>query len=421
MSTTPSPGELMRLRTELLQQRASLFDPETGLPALPAMVDSVRRMLDDRESVQVLLVRVEQEHDLERLLGWERYDGMLRRLADLLRSAAMDGAGQRHLLCQECVRGDTFLLFVNDHQEASRIASVLQVGLWLQDEDRGEPTRLALRTGRGVIHRQLAQRLERCIHRGVLDARLDFHRRGEALDAVRRGELERLLRDRAVTILFQPILRQADGFCVGHEALARGPAGTYLEPAENLFGFAQRAGLLGEVELLCLGRSLEAAARLPGRATVFVNMSIDGLEFLQSHAGGLRRAVERGGWQPDRFVLEITERTCAENPEQLKASISDLRRAGFRIAIDDMGTGYSSLHLLAELEPDFIKLDQMLVRNLSHEPIKQNLVSAIAGFAATSRAAVIAEGVETAAEAEILEALGVHLVQGFYFALPRAL
>jgi EAL domain-containing protein (putative c-di-GMP-specific phosphodiesterase class I) len=86
-----------------------------------------------------------------------------------------------------------------------------------------------------------------------------------------------------------------------------------------------------------------------------------------------------------------------------------------------MGTGYSSLNVLAELQPDFIKLDHMLVRDLATKPIKRNLVSAIIGFATTSSAVVIAEGVERADEATVLQELGVTLLQGHYFGHPKTL
>jgi EAL domain-containing protein (putative c-di-GMP-specific phosphodiesterase class I) len=103
----------------------------------------------------------------------------------------------------------------------------------------------------------------------------------------------------------------------------------------------------------------------------------------------------------------------------LRERVAALRKDGFRIAIDDMGTGYSALHVLAELQPEFIKLDKMLVRDLADEPIKRNLVSAITGFAKDSQSVVIAEGVETEGEVEILQELGIELQQGYFFGYPE--
>lgn len=229
-----------------------------------------------------------------------------------------------------------------------------------------------------------------------------------------------MLRDRTVQTLFQPIFRLPKRTIEGYEALSRGPQGSYLEAAENLFGFTERAGLLGEVELLCIERALENSRRLEPDSVLFLNLSIHGLDYLETEGVGLVETVLRAGLRSEQIVLEITERTYADNPDLLRSWIREIRREGFRIAIDDMGTGYSALHLVADLEPDFIKLDQMLVRELAGSPIKQNLVAAVIRFARDSRAQVIAEGVERADEAEVLTDLGVHLVQGFYFGVPRA-
>jgi len=128
--------------------------------------------------------------------------------------------------------------------------------------------------------------------------------------------------------------------------------------------------------------------------------------------------VRQAGWSPRECVLEITEHTYAEDPDRIKQRILKLRQQGFRVAIDDMGTGFSSLNTLAELRPDYIKLDHMLVRGVAKEPIKRNLISAITGFARTSQALVIAEGVEHQEEISALMELGVFLLQGYYFGRP---
>jgi EAL domain-containing protein (putative c-di-GMP-specific phosphodiesterase class I) len=179
--------------------------------------------------------------------------------------------------------------------------------------------------------------------------------------------------------------------------------------------------MLGEVELLCLERALANAARLPKGSVLFVNLSMLGLEYIESDADGLVGRITAAGRSSGECVLEITERTYAESPNRLRERLVELRKLGFRIAIDDMGTGYSALHVLADLQPDFIKLDKMLVRDLAAEPIKRNLVSAITGFAQTSKSVVIAEGVETEDEVAVLLDLGVELQQGFFFGYPEIL
>ncbi len=419
MSDDQRMNDLVELRTRLLQYRASLFDPSTKLPTLPVVMDRVRRLLDDKGSVPVFVIRLEHEEHLERIIGWERYDAMLcnvsRYLGDVLaRSVACDV-----ILCQEAVRGDVFIMFLADRSEAGELNDVLGDGISITEEDSGDTSLMALQVGKGLITRRPAERTERAIYSGILQARQDFHRRGEVLDEARLVEARRVLADRSITTLFQPIVGLPEQDVLGYEALSRGPSGSYLGPAENFFGFAERSGILGEVEHLCVELALQRAVRLPASAMLFINLSNHGLEYLDSIGTGLAEIVEASPMGPERCVLEITERTYAESRAALKHRVRDLREAGFRIAIDDMGTGYSALHVLAELEPDFIKLNHVLVRDLPGEPIKQNLVSAITSFAGTSHSVVIAEGVEREDEMMALVDLGVMLQQGFYFGHPK--
>jgi EAL domain-containing protein (putative c-di-GMP-specific phosphodiesterase class I)/GGDEF domain-containing protein len=408
----------VELETRILQYRASLFDPVTKLPTLPVVLDRIRRMLDERGTLQVLLVRIEHEQNLERIVGWERYDAVLRSVAGHLSGLLESAAGSSSLLCQENVRGDIFLVILADHFEAGRLHDALIEGITITDET-GESELFAVRVGQGVIKMRPALRVERTIYNGILEARQDFHRRGEALDQARLDEVRRILRERNIRTLFQPIVRLPGREIVGFEALSRGPKGSYLETADNLFGFTERAGMLGEVELLCLDRAIDSARRLPKGSVLFLNLSMLGLEYIEAEGTGLHGRLEEVGRAPAECVLEITERTYAESASRLRERVAELRKHGFRIAIDDMGTGYSALHVLAELQPDFIKLDKMLVRDLQDEPIKRNLVSAIIRFARDSQSIVIAEGVETEDEVEVLRELGIELQQGFFFGYPE--
>jgi EAL domain-containing protein (putative c-di-GMP-specific phosphodiesterase class I)/GGDEF domain-containing protein len=409
----------VELKTRILQYRASLFDPVTKLPTLPVVIDRIRRMLDERGTLQVLLVRIEHEQNLERIVGWERYDAVLSSVAGHLSGLLEVAAGSGSILCQENVRGDIFIVILADHFEAGRLHDSLVDGISITHET-GESEKVAVRVGQGVIKMRPALRVERTIYNGILEARQDFHRRGEALDQARLDEVRRILRDELVRTLFQPIVRVPDREIIGFEALSRGPEGSYLESADNLFGFTERAGMLGEVELLCVDRALQNSKMLPQGAVLFINLSMLGLEYIESEGLGLTARTEQAGRSPTECVLEITERTYAESASRLRERIAELRKHGFRIAIDDMGTGYSALHVLAELQPDFIKLDKMLVRDLPEEPIKRNLVSAITGFARDSQSIVIAEGVETEDEVGTLEELGIDLQQGFFFGYPEA-
>ncbi len=423
MSETPTRGssgpDLVELEAQLLQYRANLFDTGTELPTVPLLLDDVRRMLDVEDVVRVYVMRIEQEQSLESMVGWETYDEMLALVARYLEDVLLSLSDGRAVLGVDSVRGDRFVLFVTGRRQPQDLARALQAPITIQAKGDSPPEEIRLRVGQGTVERDAALRIERCIYKGIEAATQDFERRGMELDLERRHELTRVLRDRTIRVLFQPIVRLPQRTVVGYEALSRGPEGTYLEPAENLFGFAEREGMLGELERLCVEKALGAAHRLPLGSNLLINLSYVGMDYFDDNRGGLGYLVRQSGWSPREFVLEITERTYARDPEKVKRHIAEMRRQGFRFAIDDMGTGYSSLNIVADLQPDYIKLDHMLVHDLHHEPIKRNLVQAITGFARTSQSLIIAEGVEQAEEASTLQDLGVFLLQGFYFGRPK--
>jgi EAL domain-containing protein (putative c-di-GMP-specific phosphodiesterase class I) len=121
-----------------------------------------------------------------------------------------------------------------------------------------------------------------------------------------------------------------------------------------------------------------------------------------------------------RVVLEITERAKLETVPEVESRIAKLRAAGFRVAIDDIGAGYSGLTSFTLLRPDFVKIDMALVRNIHQDPVKRRLTGLLVQLCQDLEIGVIAEGVEIAEERDALLALGCSLLQGYLFAKPAA-
>ena len=122
---------------------------------------------------------------------------------------------------------------------------------------------------------------------------------------------------------------------------------------------------------------------------------------------------------PGKIVLEITERTAIKDYPRFQEYLAAFREQGFRFAVDDAGSGYAGLGSIANLAPDYIKLDISLISNIDTNFLKQNLVETMVQFAEGQNAKVIAEGVERREEFETVKALGVHLTQGFLFHKPK--
>ena len=225
--------------------------------------------------------------------------------------------------------------------------------------------------------------------------------------AVRRS-IQLLCEPGIVESVVQPVVRPADHLIVGYEALARMP----LEPAHPpdwWLAQAARVGLRKNLEIACL----VAASRLgpiPEGRLLFVNLSPSLLA--DPAALALLDAL------PDRLVIELTEQEAVADYTLLRHDLTPWLSRGVRVAIDDTGAGYSSLRHVIELTPDFLKLDRELVRDLDTDKNRRALVRAMAAFAREVGTSVIAEGVETQTELDILCEAEVHLVQGYLLARP---
>ena len=132
-----------------------------------------------------------------------------------------------------------------------------------------------------------------------------------------------------------------------------------------------------------------------------------------------REALAAGGLTPGDVVIEITERLAVERKTAFAEALARLKECGFRLAVDDMGTGYSSLQALAEIQPEYLKFDVSLVRDIHKSPIKRSLLESLRDFAGKIEARVIAEGIEQPEELDALLALGIELGQGFLFHTER--
>jgi EAL domain-containing protein (putative c-di-GMP-specific phosphodiesterase class I) len=215
---------------------------------------------------------------------------------------------------------------------------------------------------------------------------------------------------------YHPIVVAATGEVYGYEALSRGSLRGLRSP-EVLFGVAEEANLIWELSRLCRRRAIEGlAVNLEPHHLLFLN--IDPHDFRDPTFRYLD-LDELGIEHPERIVLEITERTAITDYPAFQEYLRTFRERGFRFAVDDAGSGYAGLGSIANLSPDYIKLDLSLISGIDTNFMKQNLVETMVTFANEHGIKVIAEGVEREEEYETIKALGLHFAQGFLFHQPR--
>jgi EAL domain-containing protein (putative c-di-GMP-specific phosphodiesterase class I) len=169
-----------------------------------------------------------------------------------------------------------------------------------------------------------------------------------------------------------------------------------------------------ELELACLRASLALLPRLPAGASLTANLSVPMLSDPRVSA----LLAEQDSLQ--LLIIEVTEEALARDDGSMLESLMALRAQGVRFAVDDIGAGYSGLGQLAALAPTYLKLDRSLVQDIDTDPTKRSLVAAMTGYANSIDALLVAEGVETDGELELLASLGVPLIQGYRLARPGA-
>jgi EAL domain-containing protein (putative c-di-GMP-specific phosphodiesterase class I) len=220
----------------------------------------------------------------------------------------------------------------------------------------------------------------------------------ETLDAILVGE--------QLYPRFQPIVHLHRRAIHGYEGLIRGPSDSPLHSPARLFGAAVRHGRLLELDYLARRLVIRqyARLRLPGR--LFINISPEVLMSPGYTSGLTQSYLEDCGLAPDRVVLEITETQPVADYELIRAAVEHYREAGFAIAIDDLGAGYSGLKLWSEMAPDFVKIDRHFLSGIDGDRVKYQFVRSILEISHALGCQVIAEGVETAAEYAVVRRLG---------------
>jgi len=221
----------------------------------------------------------------------------------------------------------------------------------------------------------------------------------------------------AFSMAFQPIVDPAAGRVFAYEALVRGAsdgtAATVLASVteQNRYAFDQR----------CRVRAIELAAEL-GLAEAGAALSINFMpNAIYRPDVCIRTTLDtarRVGFPTDRIIFEFTEDQQIREPQRVREILVAYRGMGFRTAIDDFGAGYAGLGLLADFQPDIIKLDMGMIRGVDRDRVRRAIVAGIVAVCAGLDIKVIAEGVETADEHAALADLGITLFQGFLFARP---
>jgi diguanylate cyclase (GGDEF)-like protein len=229
-----------------------------------------------------------------------------------------------------------------------------------------------------------------------------------------------VLATRALRPVYQPIFSMSTGRAIGYEGLVRPAGGAPFGDASSLFGAAEAADRTVELDLACLETVAEGATLPDSDAYLSVNLSPRTLESNLFRVGELKAIFQRQGIPLHRIVLELTEREQVEDLDQLRANVEACRRAGLRLAADDVGAGNAGLRLLSEVHFDIVKIDLSLVQGGVMQDPSHAVLRALQELAAQWKASIVAEGVETAEQLSVIRSLGVTAGQGYLLGRPAS-
>lgn len=412
---------------ELLRYEELLYDRLTGFPTLAVMIERARELLDRLGEITVLYIHFVWYEKIEEIYGWQKLDDVLENTAEALREFyAREHASAENIMMVSHIADDDFILFTQvppspDLAERRLKALSQELETYLRqrvENDHGEDIAAlcGIYVGAATVFRNPKIRTERLIYRGIREA-AQAARGAEEWERSRKvSDLKATIREGAVFIEYHPIILNSNEEIYGYEALARGSRRELRSP-EVLFEVAEEANMLWELSRLLRKRAVEGIiSELKEGQYLFLN--VDPHDFNDPSFRNLDPA-ELGITEPGRVVLEITERTAIKDYPRFQEYLAAFRERGFKFAVDDAGSGYAGLGSIANLAPDYIKLDISLISNIDTNFLKQNLVETLVNFANGQGAKVIAEGVERREEFETVRDLGVHLTQGFLFHKPR--
>lgn len=243
------------------------------------------------------------------------------------------------------------------------------------------------------------------------------------MDDKSREQLDKIIDEKQIRTVFQPIVSLRDGTVMGHEALSRMTCESQISSPEQLFQLAGQSERLWDLELLCRTTALRTAfhgsSKDPDKK-LFLNVNPNVMHDEKFRHGFTKDYLKQYGIRPENIIFEITERNTVSDMESFRGTVNHYKEQNYNIAIDDVGAGFSGLNLISDIHPHYIKLDMNLIRGIDTDRIKFALVKSMVDLSKTTNILLIAEGVETREELITLVSLGVQYAQGFFLQKPNS-
>ena len=403
----------------------SRHDPVTGALTRSALLEEAQRLLAAGTALSLVMLDLRRFRAINDTLGHSQGDVLLKLVVARLRNMGPDAVAR--------LGGDNFALLA-PAMEPGKLAGYCEtVAEWLSfpyQLDDGHRAIIAASAGatNSVLSGANAETMLSHADMALSEAKKG---KGIAVRLFEQGMDDRLhksqkmdaalreaLRLQNLTLLYQPQIDLKTGKVIGAEALSRwtDPTLGIISPADFVPA-AEETGLIVELGAWVFEMACREATTWPAHLRLSVNVSPIQFE-LSNVPEAIEAALTRSGLDPRRLDIEITEGVFVRNASQTTEALQMIRAMGVGIALDDFGTGYSSLGYLGRLPIDIIKIDQRFVRELPGDEESKAIVAAVLSLSRALGKSVVAEGIETRPQADLLRVAGCEVGQGYYFGRP---
>lgn len=385
-------------------------------------------LLNEGHTIWVLYLDIVKFHEIEFRQGYKTCNRILEEIEREINQTLRQQVQLFKTTLLQCRGGDDFVVYFVPHDQATLNFSNFLV-YWLpslQDRINNRiqgfvQENIRLRSGFVDCKAQPTRSADYLLYNAVKEAFQLNKSDPDPQYSQRKDEIHQLLRepDKHLTSAYQPILDVRSGEVFGFEALARMKGPSHFPNIADLFPFVEKIGELYPIETLCRRSAiLNSSNVLKSQEYLFLNVNPQILTDPDFASGQTRKLLVQKNLQPSNVVLEITERSAIQDFSIFREALEHYRNQGYSIALDDVGAGYSSLQSIAELHPDFLKIDRSLIQSIHTDPTKWALLETFSTFSRRIGCRLLAEGIETEEEMRTVVQLGVDYVQGYFVAKP---
>jgi EAL domain-containing protein (putative c-di-GMP-specific phosphodiesterase class I)/GGDEF domain-containing protein/CBS domain-containing protein len=384
-------------------------------------------LLSGGRALVLVYIDIKDFRLIDQKVGSGAADRLLRHTADLLESKAPDLIPQgEEILAVDRLLGDEFVVFYTytgspSREELNNISISWHVAFkeYLNRAIYGEAgMAIDIHIGCAAILPGETGTIDVKLYSAVREAQKNARGRRDPKNARMLDEFNLLLEEKKFEIQYQPIVSLYTGTVLGWEALTRGPRDSHFRSPQVIFNFAAEVNLLYPLERLCRNLAVRNFGEIERDQKIFLNinpLTISDPNFVKGETINL---INESGLNQRNIVFEITEQADLRAMPNFKRTLEHYRSQGYMVAIDDTGAGFSSLQAIAQVRPDYIKIDMSLVRGVDTDPVKKALIETLVAFAEKIGSFIIAEGIETEDELHALIKMGAHFGQGYYLGRP---